>query len=127
MGDQALLNTHGAAVDERLISELREHLRGGLLRPLDSDYDNARSIWNGMINKHPGLIVRCAGTADVISAVRFARENELLVSVRGGGHNVAGTALCDGGLVIDLSLMKGVYIDPITRTVRAEPGLTLAI
>ena len=120
-----LLDTHGTAVEEKVIGELKDRLRGQLFRPSDDGYDAARSIWNGMIDKHPGLIVRCTGVADVISAVRFARENELLVSVRGGGHNVGGLALCDGGLVIDLSLMKGVHIDPVSRTARAQPGLTL--
>ena len=120
---QTLLNIHGTAVEEKVIGELKDRLRGELLQPSDDGYDDARSIWNGMIDKHPGLIVRCTGVADVISAVRFARENELLVSVRGGGHNVGGSALCDGGLVIDLSRMKGVHIDPVSRTARAQPGL----
>ncbi len=100
-------------------------LRGGLLRPSDANYEEARAVWNGMIDKRPGLIARCAGTADVIAAVKFAREHELLVAVRGGGHNVSGNAVCDGGLVIDLSPMKGVRVDPAARTVRAQGGVTI--
>ena len=76
-----------------------------------------------MIDRRPGVIARCTDTADVSRAVRFARERDLLVAVRGGGHNVAGTAVCDGGIVIDLSAMKGMWVDPQARTVRAEPGL----
>jgi FAD/FMN-containing dehydrogenase len=87
-------------------------------------YDAARPVWNAMIDKRPALIVRCRGTADVIAAVNFAREHGLLLSVGGGGHSVAGMALCDGGITIDLSLMRGIRVDPAGRTVRAEPGLT---
>src|ERR687889_768462 len=85
----------------------------------------ARLLWNGLIDKRPALIARCVGVGDVIDSVNFARENELLVAVRGGGHNVAGNAVCDGGLVIDLSAMKGVRVDPERRTVHAEGGATL--
>lgn len=102
---------------------LRADFRGELLLPGDLNYDQARKIWNGMIDKHPAIIARCAGTSDVIKAVRLAREHELTVSVRGGGHNVAGNAVCDGGLMIDLSNMKSVQVDPSRRTARAEPGL----
>ena len=86
-------------------------LHGRVIGPDAPDYDEARAIWNGMIDRRPAVIVRCAETADVIRAVRFAREHDLLVAVRGGGHNVAGTAVCDGGIVIDLSAMKGIEID----------------
>jgi FAD/FMN-containing dehydrogenase len=75
-----------------------------------------RKVWNGMVDKHPALIARCAGTADVVDCVRFAREHDLLASVRGGGHNYAGKSVCDGGLMIDLSPMKGIYVDPARRT-----------
>ncbi|HEV8713690.1 MAG TPA: FAD-binding oxidoreductase, partial [Candidatus Binatia bacterium] len=92
--------------------------------PGDAGYDQARKIWNGMIDKRPSLIVRCRGVADVVNAVNFARTNTLLVSVRGGGHNIAGNAVCDGGLMLDLSGMKGIRVDPVRRTARAEPGLT---
>lgn len=108
----------GAAMDE-----LRESLRGPILTPEDAAYDTTRRIWNAMIDKRPALIVRCTGAADVGTAVRFAAERELLVSVRGGGHNVAGTAICEGGMMIDLTLMKGIRVDPINRTAWAQPGL----
>ena len=98
-------------------------LRGRVITPDAPDYDEARAIWNGMIDRRPAVIARCADTADVIRAVRFARGHDLLVAVRGGGHSVAGTAVCDGGIVIDLSAMKGIEIDRQGRTVRAEPGL----
>src|SRR6516165_1544997 len=97
-------------------------LRGALLRPGDDCYDAARKIHNAMIDRRPDFIVRCAGVADVIGAVNFARSHDLLVAVRGTGHNVAGTSLCDGGLVIDLSQMKSVRIDPVARTARVEGG-----
>lgn len=96
-----------------------------LLRPGDDGYDSSRKIFNALIDKHPALIVRCAGVSDVIRAVNFARENKLLLAVRGGGHNVAGNALCDGGLVVDLSNMKSVRVDPVRRTARAEAGVNL--
>jgi FAD/FMN-containing dehydrogenase len=106
------------------IEKFKVSLRGPLLQASDAGYDEARKVWNGSIDKRPALIARCTGVADVISCVNFARENNLLVAVRGGGHNVAGNAVCDGGLVIDLKLMKGVRVDPARRTVRAEAGLT---
>jgi FAD/FMN-containing dehydrogenase len=103
---------------------LGARLRGPLLRPGDDGYDAARTVWNAMIDRRPSIIACCAGTADVIAAVTFAREHGLLLSIKGGGHNVAGNAVCDGGLLLDLSSMKGVRVDPVARTVRAEPGLT---
>jgi FAD/FMN-containing dehydrogenase len=103
--------------------DLRASLRGELIQPGHEDYDDARRVWNAMIDRRPALIVRCGGPADVISAVNFARERGVLVSIRGGGHNVAGNAVCDAGLVIDLSLMKGIRVDPSTMTARAEPGV----
>ena len=105
------------------MQEFRTSLRGQLITPTDPDYDRARKIHNATIDKHPMLIVRCAGVADVIASVRFARKNSLAVSVRGGGHNVAGICLCDG-LVIDLSCMKSVHVNPAARTVRVEGGAT---
>jgi hypothetical protein len=116
--------TKGMFLEEALIQEFKETLRGELLRPGEDGYDEARRVFNEMINKKPALIARCAGVADVINAVNFAHTNELLVAVRGGGHSVPGHAICDGGLVMDLSQMKGLRIDPTERTVRAEPGLT---
>lgn len=106
------------------LDSFRAGLRGELLAAGAADYNSMRAVWNGLIDKRPALIVRCRGTADVIQAVNFARENGLLLSVRGGGHSVAGTALCDGGVMIDLSLMRGIRIDPVNRIARAEPGLT---
>ncbi|HEU0114320.1 MAG TPA: FAD-binding oxidoreductase [Thermomicrobiales bacterium] len=104
------------------IAAFEEQLRGAVIRPGDSIYDEARKVWNGMIDRRPALIVRCAGAADVIAAVRFARAHDLLVAVRGGGHNVAGMAACDGGIVIDLSAMKGIRVDPAGRRAWVEAG-----
>jgi FAD/FMN-containing dehydrogenase len=108
------------------LDDFRSGLRGPLLLPSDEEYEHARSVWNGNIDRHPGLIARCTGVADVIAAVNFAREQGLLVAVRGGAHNAAGHATCDDGIVIDLSSMKGVRVDPSARTARGEPGLTWA-
>ena len=105
------------------IADLARRFRGELIRRDDPTYDGARRVWNGMIDRNPALIARCAGVADVLAAVRFARERELVVAVRGGGHNVAGTAVCDDGIVIDLSPMKAMRVDPVARTARAQPGL----
>jgi hypothetical protein len=112
-------------VPDRAVTELRQTMRGALIAPGDRAYDEARRVWNGMIDKHPALIAQCEDTADVIAAVRFAREHQIALSVRSGGHNVAGKALCDGGLVIDLSRMRGVHVDPDARTVRVQGGCTL--
>jgi len=106
------------------IDELKVGLRGTVLQPHDPGYDDSRTIWNAMIDSRPGLIIRCAGVADVIAAVDLARTNNLLVSVRGGGHNVSGNAVCDGGLMIDLSPMKSIHINVAARTARAEGGAT---
>ncbi|HET9561898.1 MAG TPA: FAD-binding oxidoreductase, partial [Propionibacteriaceae bacterium] len=112
-------------VSDEAITALAEVLRGRLLQPSDADYDDARAVWNGMVDRHPALIVQCAGVADVVTSVTFAKEHDLLLAVRGGGHNAAGNAVCDDGLVIDLSLMKSVRVDPIAQTVRAEGGVTI--
>lgn len=111
-------------LDPAAVAALRTHLRGELILPGDAGYEAARRVWNGMIDKRPALIARCAGPEDVIAAVNFARERALLVAVRGGGHNVAGNATCDGGLVIDLSRMRAVRVDAARRTARAEGGAT---
>ena len=103
--------------------EFKAGLRGQLLSPGDEDYDRARKLWNGMFDRRPALIARCAGAADVIRAVSFARDNRLAVAVRGGGHSFPGHSVCDGGLVIDLSAMKGIRVDPRTRTARAQAGV----
>ena len=121
----SLMNAAGAAVGDSAIEQLRAACQGVVIRPGDSLYDSARRIWNASVDKRPGLIVRCSGLADVIAAVRFAREQNVLVAIRGGGHNVGGRALCDGGLVIDLSPMKGIHVDAAARRVRAQPGVTL--
>ncbi|HUX85447.1 MAG TPA: FAD-dependent oxidoreductase, partial [Chloroflexota bacterium] len=104
--------------------KLRASLRGPLLRPDDDGYDAARRVWNRLIDQKPALVIRCAGVADVIHAVNFAHSRGLPVAVRGSGHNVAGHAVCDDGVVIDLSLMKGIRVDPAHQTVRAGAGLT---
>jgi FAD/FMN-containing dehydrogenase len=122
-----ITTTTGAesALDENVVEEFSKGLRGKLVRPGDDTYDAARKVWNGAIDKRPALIACCAGVADVVGCVNFARDHDLLVSVRGGGHNIAGNAVCDGGLTIDLSKMKGIRVDPARRTARAEPGLKL--
>jgi FAD/FMN-containing dehydrogenase len=114
----------GVALSDAAVQTLRTNFRGPLLRPGDAEYDATRKVWNGMIDRRPALIARCIGAADVIAAVNFAREQELLVAVRGGGHNVAGSAVCDGGLMIDLSLMRGVYVDAQARTATVQGGAT---
>src|SRR5258707_2038015 len=108
------------------VAALRGRLRGTVALPGEDGYDAARIIWNAMVDRRPALVVRCLGTADVVNAVKLARDENLLVAVRSGGHNIAGNAVCDGGLLIDLSLMKSVRVDPASRTARVEPGATLA-
>jgi len=125
MPDLRVMTTDGGetAIEATAVQNFADRLRGRLLRPGDGGYDEARKLWNGMIERHPALIARCAGAADVIAAVQFARDHRLLVSVKGGGHNITGNAVCEGGLTIDLSPMKGVRVDPVKRTARAEAGL----
>ncbi len=113
-----------AVLDEGAVSTFKVGLRGKLFRPDDEGYDEARKVWNGMIDRRPALIARCAGVADVIAAVNFARDQGLPVAIRGGSHNMTGNAVCEGGVVIDLSNMKGIRVDPEKRTVRAEGGCT---
>jgi FAD/FMN-containing dehydrogenase len=110
--------------DTAAIARLRPNLQGELIQSCDPRYEEARKVFNGIIDKQPALIVRCAGVADVIAAVRLARETNLPLAVRGGGHGLAGNALCHDGLVIDLSAMRRVCVDPANRTVRAEGGAT---
>ena len=112
-------------MDAPSIDALRTAVRGDLLGPDDDGYDPARRVFNGMIDRRPALILRCAGASDVIQGVTFARTHDLPLSVRGGGHSVAGSAVCDGGVMLDLSGMKGIRVDPIRRTAQAQPGLTL--
>ena len=115
----------GIPLEEAVVQEFAANLRGELIRPEDQGYDSTRAVFNGMIDKRPAMIVRCAGTADVIQGVNFARTHDLLLSVHGGGHSVAGNAVCDGGLMLDLSPMKGVRIDPARRSAQAQAGMTL--
>src|SRR5215468_1110000 len=104
---------------------LRSVFNGQILEPEDAGYDEARQIWNASVSKCPRVIARCSGLADVITAVNFARTNNLLTAIRGGGHNVGGRALCDDGLVIDLSRMRSVFVDAATRRARVQGGVTL--
>src|ERR1051325_7999686 len=108
------------------IAQFGGSLRGKLIQPGDAGYDTARAVYNAMIDRRPKLIAQCAYVADVMRAVEFGRENHLEIAIRGGGHNVGGFAVCDGGLVIDLSRMRGVHVDPVRRIVRAEGGCTWA-
>ena len=113
------------AIPNDRVDALRQNLRGAVLTPTDAGYDAARTIWNAMCDKRPALMVQCAGVADVVAAVNFARDNGLQLAVRGGGHNIAGSALCDDGLVIDFSRMRSVQINLATRRAYVEPGATL--
>ena len=106
------------------VEQLSGSLRGQLIQPSDPDYEEARRVYNGMIDRRPRLVARCADAADVIAAVNFAQENGLVAAIRGGGHNVAGFGTVDDGIVIDLSGMRSVRVDPANRTVRAEGGCT---
>jgi len=113
------------AINPMALRDFRASLHGELILPDDDGYDSARRVWNGMIDKYPALIIRCATRADVTHAVEFGRLQHLPVAVRGGGHSVSGKSVCDEGIVIDLSQMKGIRVDPVTCTARAEAGLTL--
>ncbi len=112
-----------ATLSESRIGELASGLRGRVIRPGDGDYEEARRVWNAMIDRRPALIFRPAVAADVIAAVNFARDNALIIAVRSGGHNIAGNSVCDGGVVIDFSDMKAISVDPQARTATAEPGV----
>jgi len=116
--------TAASTVESELVETLRAAVRGEVIDRGHRDYDTARRVWNGLIDRRPAVIVRCADTADVVAVVEVARALHPVVSVRGGGHQVAGSAVCDDGLVIDLSRMKGVHVDPVARTVRAQAGAT---
>jgi FAD/FMN-containing dehydrogenase len=113
------------ALDSSALAQLEASFGGQLVRPADPSYAEHRRIWNGSIDRFPALIARCAGVADVMTAVRFARETGLQVAVRGGGHSFPGLSVCDGGLVIDLSPMRGIRVDPEVRTARAQAGVLL--
>jgi FAD/FMN-containing dehydrogenase len=114
-----------AAVTEEMLGVIKGRIRGATLREGADGYNAARTVWNAMIDRRPGVILRCAGAGDVRAAVDFARNTGALLAVRGGGHNIAGSAVCDGGVMIDLTPMKSVRIDPFARTARVEPGVTL--
>ena len=113
-------------LDTNAITTFTQSLRGTVIQPGDAAYEEARKLYNGMIDKRPRIIARCAGVADVIAAVNFGRQQRLLIAIRGGGHNGPGLGSCDDGLVIDLSSMRSVRVDPAKRTVRVEPGCTSA-
>jgi FAD/FMN-containing dehydrogenase len=114
-----------AELDATLVQGLRAGLRGPLILAGDPGYDETRAIWNAMIDRRPAIIARCIGVSDVLACVRFAREHSLALSMRGGGHNIAGLALAEGGLLLDLSLMRGVWVDPAARLARAQGGCLL--
>jgi FAD/FMN-containing dehydrogenase len=110
-------------LDKLSIDKFKASLRGELLVPADSGYQEARSIWNGMIDRRPALIVQGLGVSDVITCVNFAREQNLTLSIKGGGHNISGLAVCDAGLVLDMSRMRGVWVDQSKRTAHAQAGV----
>ena len=112
-------------ITEQSLNQLHTSVRGKLIQPKDAEYDTARKVYNGMFDKRPAMIVRCADVADIIAAVNFARLNNMLIAIKGGGHNAAGLGICDDGLVIDLSPMKGVYVDVKKKTARVQAGCTL--
>lgn len=127
MHDLSLVSRQGRAtrIEGARLEAFRTAMRGQTLAPGEPGYDQARAVWNAMIDRRPALVARCSGVADVLLCVELAREHDLLVSVRGGGHNIAGKAVCDDGLVIDLSRMRDVRVDPGARTARVGLGATL--
>ena len=126
IAEKSTAHVEATILNGELIQSLQERFHGEIIRPSDAGYDEVRAIWNAMIDRKPALIARCVNSDDVVGAVNFAREQNILVSVRGGGHNIAGNAVCDGGIMIDLSLMKAVHVDPHARRATVEPGCTLA-
>jgi FAD/FMN-containing dehydrogenase len=113
------------SLTSEVIDTLKSKVRGSVLTPADAGYDEARTVWNATIDRRPAMIVRCAGTADVIATVGFARDNGLVLSIRGGAHNIAGSAVCDDGVMLDMSAMKSVRVDPEAKRAYVEPGATL--
>ena len=111
--------------DNSLLQNFKKSISGRIVTPSDMDYDKERKVYNGMIDKHPGMIVQCKNVADVIACVNFARENNILLAIRGGGHNAGGLGICDEGLVIDLSAMKDIKIDTAAKTVLVQGGCLL--
>jgi FAD/FMN-containing dehydrogenase len=124
MDQQQSVATGRLSLDDVAVQDFTANLRGEVLRPTDEGYDEARTIHNGMIDRRPTLIARCAGVADVMASVKYARDQQLLVSIRGGGHSVPNFCVPDGGLMIDLSPMRGVRVDAARQTARAEGGAT---
>ena len=118
----ALVLPMAKPLDEAAIRRLSSGARRESVRPEDDGYDATREVFNGMVDRRPALIVRCAGVADVVRGVEFARSHDPPLSIRGGGHSVAGKAVCDGGLMLDLSPMKGIRVDPVGRTAKPRPG-----
>ena len=114
-----------SSLSHETINSFKENFQGTIITAKDDEYDEARKVWNGMFDKHPTVIARCLSTSDVINAVNFARTNNLLVAVRGGGHNSAGNATCDDGIIIDLSLMRRVNVDKNNNSVRVDGGALL--
>ena len=110
-----IITASGDSIADTAVEQFQAGLRGPLLRPGNDAYDPARKLWNGMFDRKPALIARCSGAADVITAVNFAQDHGLHVAVRGGGHSIPGHSICDGGLLIDLSAMKGIRVDPAAR------------
>ncbi len=108
-----------------VLQDLQAHLQGVLICPNDGGYDASRKAWNGMIDKYPALIARCTNVGDVVTTVQFAHDQHLLAAVRSGGHSMSGNSACNGGVVVDLSCMKGLRIDPVKRTAWVQAGLTL--
>jgi FAD/FMN-containing dehydrogenase len=114
------------SINPTSLQDFKTHLHGELIVPGDATYDSARKVWNGMIDKYPAAIARCADVSDVLRSVQFARSQQLVVAVRSGGHSFPGHSTCDRGLVIDLSRMKDIQVDPGKRTARVQAGITLA-
>lgn len=125
MKDRSVINKSGTVIDESIVGRYKAEFHGTIVRPGDPDYHTARKVWNGMIDKFPSIIAYCSDKDDVINTVNFARSNNLPAAVRSGGHNVAGNAVCNDGIVIDLSRMKKIGIDADSRTAVAQAGLTL--
>lgn len=127
MSDLKFITTTGGetVLEEAAVEEFKSSLRGELLRPSDDGYHEARTTWNAIIDRRPAIMARCLGVADVLTCVNFARERELALAIKGGGHNISGFAVCNGGLMLDMSLMRGVWADPTMRTARAQGGCLL--
>src|SRR5947209_2181073 len=113
-------------IPEEALAALQGRMRGSVALPGQEGYDAARTVWNAMIDRRPAFVARCLCEEDIAHAVKLARDEKLLLAVRAGGHSIAGNAVCDGGLLIDLSLMRSVRVDPFSRTARVQPGATLA-